>query len=174
MSDITMKSLPMKERLPVAYSTEIGRIITRWAQVEYWSRHIVYLLLGIPEEQGRIAVRSEKIGDMITLITDLTELNQIETGINWKNFKKDLIKSESFRNRLAHGVWATMDGVKTPILQDQSTAHVESDVNLKKAKIYPIAVEVRLEQLKEISNQIEKEAQYLKLLYVQLQSAQQP
>ena len=165
MSNLTMKSLPMRERLPVAYSTEIGRIITRWALVEHWTRKIVYLLLNLSDEAGRIAVRSGRIGDMITLITDLTELNRIKTGVNWKNLKKDLQRSESFRNRLAHGIWAKSEESNVPILQDLSAAHVESDINLRKAKIYPIAVPIRLEQLKNISNEIEEEAIYLKKIY---------
>ena len=46
---------PMRWRLPAAYSTEIGRIITEFARVEWALKAVAFNALGINEKQGRLA-----------------------------------------------------------------------------------------------------------------------
>ncbi len=156
MTDPLMGTYPVRRRLPTKYSTEIGRIITRFAFLESQLRAMTYKLLMVNDKQGRLAVRAPRVVDHITMIQDLAALAKLELKVDWKKLKAFCREAESFRNRLAHGIWLKHSGVKTPILQDFSSAYTQggSDIS-KKPRINPIAVRVSLDQLRHIANAIE-------------------
>ena len=155
MDNPEMGTYPVRRKLPVAYSTEIGRIITRFAFLETQLRNITYHLLDISPKQGRVAVRQFRVADQITIIEDLAKLAKIDLKVTWKNLKQPCKEAESYRDRLAHGVWLKHSETETPVLQDFSTAYVRNGAP-RKPKIYPLAVPVQLEHLKNITSNIEQ------------------
>ena len=116
MTDPVMGAYPVRRRLPVKYSTEIGRIITRFAFLESQLRAMTYKLLMVNDKQGRLAVRAPRVVDHITMIQDLAALAKLELKVDWKKLKAFCREAESFRNRLAHGIWLKHSGVKTSLI----------------------------------------------------------
>ena len=57
-----MATYPVRDKLPISHTTEIGRIITRWAFLEWLLRQIAYLLLDLNPKAGRLAVRDPRAG----------------------------------------------------------------------------------------------------------------
>lgn len=156
MIEIQMGSYPVRRRLPVAYSTEIGRIITRFAFLQSQLRELTYKLLIVSRKQGRLAVREPRIDDHITMIEDLATLAGIDPKVDWKKLRKPCRELESFRNRLAHGIWLKHSSTKTPVLQDFSSAYTQGGPDTpKKPRIHPLAVPVKLGQLRQIAKSIE-------------------
>ena len=62
-----MPTYPVRRKLPVAYSTEIGRIITRWAWLEWELKRVAYTILEIGPKEGRLSVREPRAHDYLTM-----------------------------------------------------------------------------------------------------------
>ena len=154
-----MATHPIRFRLPTNYSTEIGRIIQRWAFLEWRMRSIAYLLLDLDPKRGRIAVREPRCTDYLIMIEDLIKLRSIKFNTKdkrHKNFKKKLVELQSFRNAIAHGVWLKHSATQKPVLQVVAGSYPPSPgKETVKARIEPQAVELDLENLKHIRTGIE-------------------
>ena len=93
------------------------------------------------------------------MIRDLLTLRGIETTIDWTALGQTLEEIESFRNKLAHGVWVRHPGAPLPVLQDlRGKIPGELDPTHKKAVINPRSVETPIDNLRDwrkaIDNQI--------------------
>ena len=108
---------PVRRRLPRNYSTEIGRVIARWALFESRLRALAYLLLDVSPERGRVAVRGGRVADYLTMLDDLMLLRGVGVNVKIKALKRPLSEVEAFRDRLAHGVWLHHPRTRTPVLQ---------------------------------------------------------
>ncbi|HEX7007628.1 MAG TPA: hypothetical protein VF274_10835 [Alphaproteobacteria bacterium] len=108
---------PVRRRLPRNYSTEIGRVIARWALFESRLRALAYLLLDVSPERGRLAVRGGRVADYLTMLEDLMVLRGVGVTVNIKALKRPLSEVEAFRDKLAHGVWLRHPRTRTPVLQ---------------------------------------------------------
>ncbi len=156
MTDPVMGTYPVRRRLPAKYSTEIGRIITRFAFLKSQLRVITYKLLLVSEKQGRLAIRENRVTDDLTMIQDLAVLANVNLKVDWKKLKEYCKEVESYRNRLAHGIWLKRSGTNIPILQDFSTAYTQGGPDTpKKPRLTPLSVPVQLDQLRNIANSIE-------------------
>lgn len=111
------KSYPVRRRLPRNYSTEIGRVIARWALFESRLRALAYLLLDVSPERGRVAVRGGRVADYLTMLEDLMVLRGVAVTVKTSALKRPLSEVEAFRDRLAHGVWLRHPRTRTPVLQ---------------------------------------------------------
>lgn len=150
---------PVRYRLPSAYCTEIGRIVTRFALLESKIRTLAYVLMQISPKQGRVAVRLGRIEDAMTAVQDLIHLSpiQVPEDVNIAGLKVPLKELESWRDRLAHGVWVKHENSTVPVLQVTSGTYQDHETNSKiKARINPAAFEIGLIQLKQIAAKIEK------------------
>lgn len=151
-----MSTFPTRYRLPVSYNTEIGRIITRWAFLEWRLRETAYLLVKVNPKIGRVAVREPRVVDYITMIEDLTRLRSVDVAVDWKALKNVLGEIGSFRDKLAHGIWVKHNTTKTPVLQEISGKYPpHPGAKSVKARIEPRAVRVTLKNLKEIVHGID-------------------
>ena len=112
-----MAVYPARYRLPVSYSTEIGRIITRWAYLEAVLRTTAYLILRVGAKHGRVAVREPRVVDYVTMLQDLMHLESLKTRVDLKTLKKSLEEIEALRHKLAHGIWLKHPSTKLPVLQ---------------------------------------------------------
>ncbi|HVO15693.1 MAG TPA: hypothetical protein VMV26_10785 [Alphaproteobacteria bacterium] len=108
---------PVRRRLPRNYSTEIGRVIARWALFESRLRALAYLLLDVSPERGRVAVRGGRVADYLTMLEDLMQLRGVAVTVKTKALKRPLTEVETFRDKLAHGVWLRHPRTRTPVLQ---------------------------------------------------------
>ena len=140
----------LRKKLPTAHYAEIGRIITRFAQIEMQLRVLTYRVLGVGEKPGRLAVNQFRAGDQITLIKDLTQLRGLKMNVDWGSLKKRLKELESFRDRLSHCIWMKDPDSKIPIIQDFSTAYIPGLPPGTRPKITPLAVSVPLKKLQDI------------------------
>lgn len=156
---------PTRQRLPVAYNTEIGRIITRWAFLEWRLRETTYTLLQVGHKQGRIAIREPRIVDHITMIEDLMRVQAVTTQLDLKAFRSSLRDMESFRDRLAHGVWVKHTDTNTPVLQVVKGSYQDGAVKGPiKARLYPRAVTITLQNLKDLVGGIEQATKAVTML----------
>src|SRR5690606_23060901 len=87
---------PVRRRLPRNYSTEIGRVIARWALFESRLRALAYLLLDVSPERGRLAVRGGRVADYLTMLEDLMVLRGVGVTVNIKALKLPLSEVEAF------------------------------------------------------------------------------
>ena len=93
--------------LPAWLNREAGRIIIRWAHLEFRLQQIVWHLLLVTEEQGRVAVREPRVSDRIDMIVDLAKLRNLTIDFDrWTKIKTDAEPLNSKRDLLAHGIWA--------------------------------------------------------------------
>lgn len=145
-------NFPVRYRLPVAYSTEIGRIITRWAFLEWRLRVVTYILLGVGHNLGRIAVREPRAADYITIIEDICTVRNIKLKADTKTLKKQLAEYKEFRDLLAHGIWIKHPASTLPTIQKATGSYQElPGQKLTKAKMAPKATVIELVELKKFS-----------------------
>ena len=152
-----MPVYPVRPRLPVAYSTEIGRIITRWARFEWELKKIAYTILEIGPKEGRLAVRDARAHDYLIMIEDLMRVRGLTTSLDMKHIRTVVRQLDQFRNVLAHGIWINHSTTKTPTVQlVAGDLHKSSGGPQTKAKIDPKAMVVELQAMKTTTADIEK------------------
>jgi len=144
-----MKTVPVRYRLPVSYSTQIGHFITRWAYLEWSLKETAYTLIQIDPKIGRLAIQESGIGSYLTMLEDITRLKGVQVSINWTKLRSILQKIESFRNKLVHGIWLKVPSTKTPVLrQVKGSYNPEPGKPSVNAGIKPRGIKVSLEELK--------------------------
>jgi hypothetical protein len=114
-------------------------------------RRITYALLRLGQKHGRVAVREPHLSDHLTMIEDLIFLEGLTIATSLGPWKKPLTEMESFRNKLAHGVWVKRPDSKLPILQDIKGNHppeMSPYPQARKARINPKAMGVTIANLK--------------------------
>lgn len=160
--DALMDTYPIRKKLPVAHSTEIGRIITRFAYTEYLLRALTYNLLRVGPKQGRLAVKDLRPAEQITLIEDLSKLVGLKLNADWKELKRILREYHAVRNKLAHGIWVHHSETNVPVLQDLSGAYVDTGGVHTKPRINPISVPMPIQDLKRLTRNIGITNNYLR------------
>lgn len=92
--------------LPATVCRDIGRIITRWAYVEHYLQNIVYMLIGVSQAIGRLAVREPRATDRLDLIRDLIAAKGLtEPDVDYKALRLAMEDIEDLRNVTAHSIW---------------------------------------------------------------------
>lgn len=155
---------PIRRKLPASYSTEIGRIITRFSYAEHLLRRTTYRLLRLNPKQGRLAVREPRVEEHLTLIHDLAALEGLHLETDWKELKRVTKELEVLRDRLAHGIWIKHPGTKTPVLQVLSGSNINTQQLHRKPRIDPIAVPLTLAELRRATKAIDTTIDYLSAL----------
>lgn len=109
--------LRISQRLPKSYNYEIGRIITRWALIEWKFKYITYGLLDIDHSLGRLAVREPRVVDHITMIEEIMAFKKFAVMTNLKSLKTRLEELQVWRDHIAHSAWVVGGGDKYLIMQ---------------------------------------------------------
>jgi hypothetical protein len=166
-----MPMYPVRRKLPVAYSTAIGRIITRWAWLEWELRGVIYTLLNIGPKEGRLSVRAARASEYNTMIQDLMHVRRVSLSPHLKSglkSAKDAISHHGdLRNALAHGIWIKRDETPLPVLQvvgGDLFRQLKYPEPLPKSKIEPRALAFELPALKAISNDIELQIKFIQAI----------
>lgn len=92
--------------LPAPLAREIGRFLVTWAHFEYYAQAIVWVTLGLGQEEGRIAVREPRVIDRLDMIRDLALFQNRE--MDFVLLKDIRVRAEPLAGRrhlLAHGIW---------------------------------------------------------------------
>ena len=96
--------------LPATLCREIGRIISRWAFLENYVQRIVWTLMGISREEGRLAVREPRLEDRVEVITDLMRIYELKVDDKLTSALLDGIRKQvHIRDAVAHGAWSFSD-----------------------------------------------------------------
>jgi hypothetical protein len=97
--------------LPDDLCTEIGRVITAHAYLEFALTRTICLLLDIDLKAGRLAVRDTRAAERLEAVFDLAILNGLAIDKDHtKALRVAVEKASSERNELAHGVWFEGEG----------------------------------------------------------------
>ena len=67
-SDDQLRYFNLRTRLPTKHYAVIGRVITRWAIIEYKLAHLTFTVLEITQEAGRLTLRGQRAQERILLI----------------------------------------------------------------------------------------------------------
>lgn len=101
-----MSVLPLVPRLPDGHLTLIGEAITAWALLEHELRLAVFLLLGLDNKRGRLAVRAPRAKETVELIGDLMHQSGVQSkATRLDELAKIVDELENRRNTLAHNIW---------------------------------------------------------------------
>ena len=146
---VDMKSYPVRKRLPTNYYTHIGRLISRWAYIEWRLRRITYSLLQLDQKRGRVAIRDPRVEDHITMIEDLIYLEGLDVQIRIGQWKQPLKELEGWRDKLSHGIWVSRPETRAPVLQNtKGVLPNEAHPHARKARINPQGVIVEIANFK--------------------------
>lgn len=157
-----MAVYPARYKLPPAYCLEIGRIVTRFAYIEFNILACAYALMQITPKQGRVAVRLGRIEDALTNIEDLAVLSGLGINLNFKPTKKYFKELENWRNKLAHGIWLKHKATKLPVLQITRGIYQDHASNMtKKARLDPLAGEITLDFLRQLTKKVDDAAKVI-------------
>ena len=107
-----MEVTPIAQGLPTNFAASVGRIIARWAYVEWLLSQAIYDMLGIGPKQGRISVRTPRAEDCITMIEELLQSHRLALSENFGPAKTILRNAENKRNTLAHSIWLKVPKTK--------------------------------------------------------------
>lgn len=164
-----MATLPIAKGLPANYAASIGRIISRFSYAEWLISFITYRLLEIGPKHGRIAVRTPRVEDGITMIEQLMFLNVIHTSTDVKALKKELKNIENERDMLAHGVWMRHPGFRTWHIQVIKGNWQPDPLSQPiSRRIKPEGREIKMAYLKDLRKRLELAITDLKQLYHQV------
>lgn len=164
-----MATLPIAKGLPTNYAASIGRIISRFSYAEWLISFIAYRLLEIGPKQGRVAVRTPRVEDGITMIEQLISLNMIRVSTDVKALKTLLKNIENERDMLAHGVWMRHPGFRTWHIQVTKGNWKPDPLSPPVSRrIKPEGREIKIAYLKDLRKKLETAIVDLKQLYAQV------
>jgi hypothetical protein len=147
-----MNVLPIVPRLPEGHLLLIGEVVTTWALLEHELRLTVFLLLGLDNKRGRLAVRSARAKETIELIADLMHQSKVQSKTTrLDELAKILDELENRRNTLAHNIWLKdQDGV----LHIQSLTGVwpQQDGRRLKRRVLPAGIPITEDNLSDLVN----------------------
>lgn len=156
---------PAVYKLPAHLTREIGRLIVHWAHFEFLLQSTVWILLGIDEKKGRVAVPDlRSIEERFEMIVDLVFLNNIRLNKTvLDKMKASAIAMSSKRNLLAHGVWIKDDeGWKVQQTRGKYPHNVTA--HSRKRRIAPEVIRVETKGLQSVIQNIERLIQAMQQL----------
>ena len=91
--------------LPASLNEGVGACIVAYAALETAINGMIYMLLDLSDDEGRIAFKDFPLPERWRIIKDLMDLNSITTKIDFNGMDNKLDKVKKARDALAHGVW---------------------------------------------------------------------
>jgi hypothetical protein len=148
-----MEELSVLRNLPIAFATEIGRIVAQYSLFEYAIKRTNYLLLGISPKQGRVAVREPRGEDLVGMAQELSSLVIPDFDFPFNDLKivaKDL---NAQRDKLAHGVWMKKGKYKLLMITSGSWTPPKTRGRISR-RIKPEGLHYNVSHLKQILTQV--------------------
>lgn len=145
---------------------EIGKVVIRWAHLEYLIQSFIWELAGVDERVGRLAIREPRVSDRMDLVYDLAEL--LGAKVDTKQgtaFKNRLNELSGKRDLIAHGIWTKTPKDKTwRVILTRGTHRPDADVPHRKRKISPEALKADPDGLRKLADQMEEMAKNFRTL----------
>ena len=95
--------------LPATMVRERGRVIVRFAYLERYLQHIIYMLLETSAGIGRLAVREpNRLVDRLDLVLDIIAAKKLtipKLDVELKILREAIEDAADMRNLCAHGTW---------------------------------------------------------------------
>jgi hypothetical protein len=144
-------------KVPAWIARDVGRIIIRWAHLEYRLQEIAYLLLNVTEEQGRVAVQERRAVDRIDMIVDLAHLRRIKIDENIvKTIKSSLRVLSSRRDLFAHGLWVRYDDGTWHVILMRGNWNGDAEIPHRSRRISPEGIKATVDGFASIRDEIDK------------------
>lgn len=143
--------------LPVAFNREIGRIIVRWANLEYYVQTMVWEILGISRAEGRIAIREPRVADRLDMVNQIIQVQQATWDADlYKSVAKRMRDLASERDLVAHAIWGRHDNQWYVQVTRGAYPNDLSHLVTGSRRVMPEMVLMTVEKLKTTSADIEK------------------
>lgn len=160
--------------LPPTLSREIGRIIVKFAALEYVTSQAIYSLLDIDRQSGRIAVREPRLIERLDMIFDLAKERSITLSVSQSEFRTKLEAISAARDSLAHGVW-TIDAKTGRHLLVKTRGSWVPEPRLRiKRTLNPQSHEVLVDDLRQVWRSIEAALAVINLIGDEIVAARPP
>ncbi|HEX2257289.1 MAG TPA: hypothetical protein VHG92_11430 [Afifellaceae bacterium] len=92
-------------QLPADLEALIGRVIVRYAKLEYKLTMLTGLLLQLNKPETRIALRTPRAVERLEMALDLFAIKAIPVRMDAQALRETLSQATSGRDVLAHGLW---------------------------------------------------------------------
>lgn len=163
---------PITDQLPATHVREIGRIVVKWAYLEWRLLQIVQVILGIGPKEGRLSITKPRAPDYLDMICDLMKVRDIKvTGVNFKALRKVLDESHRARNALAHSVWLEIPGADPTFQRVYGQWKPESHKPKVKRVIDPQGMSVSVDALRFVTQMIDTSQETLRILEGKIRNA---
>jgi hypothetical protein len=151
-----MSVSPAVYKLPAHLTREIGRLIVHWAHFEYLLQSTLWLLLGIDEKKGRVAVpQARNMDETLEKIADLADLNMLKIRTVINKMKVPAIAMSSKRNLVAHGVWIK-DAEGWKVQQTRGKYPFKVTGHSQKRSMAPEVIKADTKGLQEVTQNIDR------------------
>jgi hypothetical protein len=100
-----VKKLVTLKKLPASMTRGIGRIMVADAYLDLALSQSIYLLTGVGQKEGRLAIREPRTEERLDLILDLAKVHKITVKTDIKLFREAIQASTTNRDLVGHGVW---------------------------------------------------------------------
>jgi hypothetical protein len=138
--------------LPSLMSRDIGRLIVRFAYLEQYLQHVIYMLAGTSAGIGRLAIRDPSLLDKVELLLDLIAAKGLRNPpVDFKELKKAIHDVQDMRNVCAHCTWTWSekdDGWVALVARGQWEAVSKSDRARRNKRLYPEGQIIRIKILR--------------------------
>jgi hypothetical protein len=93
--------------LPATMARDVGRLIVRYAYLEQYLQHVIYMVLGISAGTGRIVVREQgRLTERLDMLLDLIAAkNLTPPDEDFKQLREAIEDAMEIRNLCAHSTW---------------------------------------------------------------------
>lgn len=157
--------------LPASYTREIGRIITKWSYLENYLQSIIYIMLGVNDIVGRVAIREPRVADKINVIEEIAYLRDFSLNKStFKDTKKQINDMAFWRNLFAHSTWVHIPSKGWLVRATTGTLSPEAKAEgfAQKRRITPEGIGIDVEFLKKVVWNIDTIIQNLKEMQIAL------
>lgn len=139
--------------LPATILRDVGRVIVRYAYLEQYLQHVIYMVLGVSAGVGRIAVREPgRLTDKLDLLRDLIAAKALkEPDVDFKELRAAIEDAMDFRNLCAHSTWTWAEDLKgwaVLVSRGQWTERPKSDRASRSKRLNPEGQVVRSDVLR--------------------------
>lgn len=159
-----MRQLPVEIHLPGSYCREIGRIITRWAFVEWGLSQLICYVMDVDFKSGRMAIREPRAEDRCQLLADLVKIKKIKLTTDFIQLQKDIADACRERDALAHGIWVRDPATDQLYLRLTKGSWQPDRKNKVSRKVKPEGRATSVETLRETTTKIDRIHDKLKTL----------
>lgn len=165
-----MKVFPTETELGEELNAAIGRTIVHWSFIEGQFRKMCYMLLQISMPHGRIAVRSPRADEHLSMIKQIIAMDGYSVkSIDLEELSKSLRTLEKYRDLIAHGIWLKNPETGQLMVQDLSGNWRPDPKSPKVAKrIKPLGVVVNASELNNLAEQMKAVSSAISIMHDEL------